>query len=456
MLEASETLLEDSDALYIVEDAVLELEDIQTEVKRDLQANIQTTTIANNDSADEIIAKAKMLSLLNEEFKVAFKDLISVNAGNVKNNESAIKTITNASRQQGNSTVMLSITIIVIACLVIGAIVYIIVLVTKPLDTLVSGIEDVSNGNFTTHFSVLNNDEFGLLSQAMNRMVEQTKDIIEQINFETEALLKTASDMEQNSLATKSLLKIEREEIDSVVIATEQMLNTVELVSNASRGSMISSNDTSIASTDGTAIVESNIRMVNELASEFNQAAAVVGDVEQHTVEIGRILDVIKDITAQTNLLALNAAIEAARAGEQGRGFAVVADEVRQLAFRTQGSTEEITQIIQNLHESSKNAVHLMKNSEKGVIETTQEAQKVNQVFSKISECVYDIRARIERVVIASEEQNTVSLDVQSRMKRIDNETERVEKMADEIVCQSSSVKQVTQRIATHLKKFVI
>ena len=449
MLEASETLLEDSDALYIVEDAVLELEDIQTEVKRDLQANIQTTTIANNDSADEIIAKAKMLSLLNEEFKVAFKDLISVNAGNVKNNESAIKTITNASRQQGNSTVMLSITIIVIACLVIGAIVYIIVLVTKPLDTLVSGIEDVSNGNFTTHFSVLNNDEFGLLSQAMNRMVEQT-------NFETEALLKTASDMEQNSLATKSLLKIEREEIDSVVIATEQMLNTVELVSNASRGSMISSNDTSIASTDGTAIVESNIRMVNELASEFNQAAAVVGDVEQHTVEIGRILDVIKDITAQTNLLALNAAIEAARAGEQGRGFAVVADEVRQLAFRTQGSTEEITQIIQNLHESSKNAVHLMKNSEKGVIETTQEAQKVNQVFSKISECVYDIRARIERVVIASEEQNTVSLDVQSRMKRIDNETERVEKMADEIVCQSSSVKQVTQRIATHLKKFVI
>ncbi len=457
LLEAVlDTLPEDSDAMFDTEDAIYELEDIQAEVTRELTANIQTTGQANNAVADAVVAKSSELSALNTEFALAFTELLAVNQQNVANNRGAIDTIAAASDLQASSSSYLGLGMVVIAVLLIAANVYIFISVTKPLDTLLKGIEKVSEGDFTTKFNALNNDEFGQLSLAMNRMVEKTKGMIQEVNHQSEHLLQTASAMEQNSLATKAAIQKERDEISSVIEATRQMLLTVESVSHATNESLTSSNETNAASKDGIAIVKNNIDKVNALAAEFNQAANVVTDVKQHSADIVRILEVIQEITEQINLLSLNAAIEAARAGEQGRGFAVVADEVRQLALRTQGSTGEITAIIQSLQHASQTAVDYMKHSEKGVLETTEEAQKINHVFGAITERASDIRARIDTVVVASEQQEVVSKDVQSRMQLIKDETEQVQNMAENVVTQSSSLKQVSERMASQLKQFVI
>ena len=456
LLVASESLDEDSEALYEIEDAMYELEDIQSELRRELLANIQTTATANNTVANDVIQGADDLTQLNIKFQNAFESLMAVNLANTMNNQNAIKTIERAEQKNLQAKVILTVTIIVIALLVIGVVTYTIVLVTKPLDAISAGIEKVASGDFTTEFKAIRQDEFGAVAYAMNQMVKKIKHTIEQISHETSVLLDTASNMETNSIATKKAIEKEQDEVNSVVCATQQMLQAVNAVTIASHESLKSSQASSEASEGGVEIVQENIRKVNELAQEFNQAASVVSNVQTHTEEIDKILEVIKDITEQTNLLALNAAIEAARAGEQGRGFAVVADEVRQLALRTQNSTSQITDIIQGLIASSQNAVNYMKNSEKGVLETTEEAKKINLVFETISEKVNDIRGRIDMVASASEEQSQVSQEVQTRMQSIEAETKNVFSMADEVVIKSSSLKQVSERIAHQLNQFTI
>ncbi|MGB3724671.1 MAG: methyl-accepting chemotaxis protein [Glaciecola sp.] len=456
LLLATDLLDEDSDVLFEIEDAIYELEDIQGELRRELQANIQTTATANNSVANDVINGANDLTKLNQDFQNAFDSLIAVNVSNTENNQNAISKIKNAEQENKHAKIITMITIVIIALIVIGVVVYTIILVTKPLDSLSQGIEKVAGGDFTTVFLSIRKDEFGDVSDAMNTMVSTIKQTIEDISQEASVLLDTASSMEENSMATKRAIEKEQDEVTSVVCATEQMLQTVKSVTIASHESLDSSQASNEASKNGVKIVKENIRKVNQLATEFNKAASVVSNVQTHTEEIHKILEVIKDITEQTNLLALNAAIEAARAGEQGRGFAVVADEVRQLALRTQNSTTQITDIIQGLIASSENAVALMKNSEHGVIETSEEAAKINRVFETISEKVADIQIRIDTVASASEEQSQVSQDVQKRMQNIDSETRNVYNMANDVVTKSSSLKQVSERIARQLNQFII
>ncbi len=453
---ATALLSEDDDLLYELEDAIYELEDIQSELKRELQANIEITSQANNNAADDVIEGANELNHLNLEFQNAFESLVAINAANTQNNQTAISIIEATKDKNLQSKMLLTVTIFVIASLVIGIVLYIIFLVTRPLTILQNGIAKLGKGDFTTQFEVIRDDEFGDLSKAMNNTVVNIKNTLTEIQKESRVLLETAGNMEQNSKNTKVAVQKEQDEVTSVVCATQQMLQAAGSVTKASNESLLSSQASSDASAKGVEIVKENIRKVNLLAEEFNQAASVVTNVQVHTEEIYKILEVIKDITEQTNLLALNAAIEAARAGEQGRGFAVVADEVRQLALRTQNSTTQITDIIQGLINSSQNAVNHMKNSEKGVLETSQEAEKINSVFEVISEKVADIKARIDTVASASEEQSQVSQLVQKRMESIEFGTKNVHRMADDVVDKSSSLKELSQRIASQLNQFTI
>ncbi|MBT1451804.1 methyl-accepting chemotaxis protein [Glaciecola sp. XM2] len=454
--ESLEELEPNGEGTFIIEDAIFELEDIQSQMQRDLTANIQTTGSANSDVANTVIEKSRLFLALNARFTSAFDELVAVNADNVQNNARAIETIGLAAAKQTRNSFILSAAIMVITAVIIGAIVYIILLVTRPLQSIVSDIEKVSSGDFTTRFKVNKKDEFGTVAYAMNKMVATTKALIEDIANESQSLTKTASDMEQNSIATTNAILSEQNDIQEVVAATGQMLSTVQSVAKASSETLASSKESGEAAQAGITIVQSNIEKVNELAAEFNRATDVVMRVEQHAVEIDSILGVIKDITEQTNLLALNAAIEAARAGEQGRGFAVVADEVRQLALRTQSSTTEITEIIARLHESSQNAVSLMKSSEHGVSDTTVEAQKVKDVFNAIMQKIDDIQSRIEMVASASNQQSAVSSIVQNKMQKIEQETEKVKEMAEQVVTQSSSLRSVSKNIASHLDQFII
>lgn len=456
LTEATETLPADSDALFVVEDSIFELEDIKTEVQRSFLSNIQTTTDANANTADDIVARAEELVTLNRGFNEAFNELITVNASNVQNNTSAIETIAQAQKQQLTNGIILSTSIIVIALLIVSAFVYITLLVTRPLNQLLEGVERVAEGDFTTTLNSTRKDEFGQLVDAMNKMIQKTKALIVEIDTETKRLLITAADIENISLQSSSAIGNQQGEINQVVSATNQMLTTVKSVASATQNSGNSSAGADAAAEDGVHIIENNIEEVNNLASEFNRATSVVTNVAEHTSEIERILDVIKEITNRTNLLSLNAAIEAARAGEHGRGFSVVADEVRQLALKTQDSTEEIANIISKLHNASNNAVEKMKNNEQQVLATIEETQRVNEVFNRIRERVNEIRLNIEMVATASVQQKTASDSVQSIMQLINSETQNIQTLSEEGVEQSATLKDVSHRLAKQLSEFTI
>ena len=165
---------------------------------------------------------------------------------------------------------------------------------------------------------------------------------------------------------------------------------------------------------------------INNIRNEINNSSAVVNQLEDKTAEIGKVLDVIRDIADQTNLLALNAAIEAARAGEQGRGFAVVADEVRKLASRTRESTTEVDTIIAELQGESSKAVQRMSSSSNLAKETIEVFQSADQLISELTHNISTISGELEQVAAAAEEQNTVASDIAMNLEVLNSISEMV------------------------------
>lgn len=444
----------DSEATFIAEDSIDELADIRNELSREFITTLEETTATNDTVSSSVVAKASELEQLNLAMSQAFEQLLENNKNIVSNNQNAIATIDATRDIQGGAAVTMAIAIFVIAIMVIAANIYIFILVTRPLDAINRVLGLLAQGDFRHSVDYPKQDEFGKLAASLNTMVSSMKLAINNVARESQRLQQTANEMAATSNETKHAVEKEQMEIQSIAAAMTQMLSTVHSVAQAANDTLTSSEDTKNASEQGIQIVGSNITTVKSLSNEILQASEVVSSVEKHTEAIDKILDVIKDITEQTNLLALNAAIEAARAGESGRGFAVVADEVRQLATRTQHSTEEIAVLIDRLHSSSKNAVAYMQNSEQSVQHTSTEASRTSEVFNQIVAKISAIRDQINAVAVASEEQNSVTQDVQSRIKNIEYEAEHVAKLADTVVSQSSAVKGASENMAQQLHNF--
>jgi methyl-accepting chemotaxis protein len=203
-------------------------------------------------------------------------------------------------------------------------------------------------------------------------------------------------------------------------------------------------------------VVTASIHSIEELAKEIGNASNVITNLEQDSENIGSVLDVIRGIAEQTNLLALNAAIEAARAGEQGRGFAVVADEVRTLASRTQQSTQEIQTMIERLQQGAHNAVDVMKASQSRTTDTVGHANKAGEALNSISNYVGDINDMNLQIASAAEQQSAVAEEINQNVVRITDIAQHTSDSMQEIASSSNDLAQLSSNLDTLVSNFKV
>jgi methyl-accepting chemotaxis protein len=291
--------------------------------------------------------------------------------------------------------------------------------ITKPIANALSAAEEIAEGNLTRPITVDGEDEAGRLLLAMSKMQDKLRDTLQRISGSATQLASAAEEL--NSVTDESArgLTQQNNEIEQAATAVNEMTSAVEEVArNAVSTSEASKNATTSAG-DGRDLVQETVSAIERMSADVQSTATLIGDLANESRDIGKVLDVIRGLADQTNLLALNAAIEAARAGEAGRGFAVVADEVRALAHRTQQSTSEIERMIGSIQSGTEHAVDSMRNSTERAESTLNIARGAGLSLDTINSAIVEINERNLVIASAAEEQAQVAREVDRNLVNI-------------------------------------
>jgi len=292
-------------------------------------------------------------------------------------------------------------------------------MIVGPLGETVALARRVASGNLTGSQPSARRDEVGQLQNAMHDMSESLRTLIGRIGGGVSQIAAAAEQLSAVTAQTSSGVQTQRIETDQVATAMNEMAATVqEVAQNAERASHAARQADQQAS-QGELVVRSAIDQVGALAGEVEASAGAIEALNEQSGRIGTVLEVIRAVAEQTNLLALNAAIEAARAGEQGRGFAVVADEVRALARRTHDSTEEIEGLIGNLQNVAHKAVEQMQTSRTLTQRTVELANEAGTALERITESVSTIEQMNQQIAAAAEQQSAVADDISQSITRV-------------------------------------
>ncbi|WP_051118142.1 methyl-accepting chemotaxis protein [Vibrio campbellii] len=317
----------------------------------------------------------------------------------------------------------------IVLYLIIAAIsTYIITRLLLPLQTLSDALSELSQGegDLTQRIKIERMDEIGELATHVNQFLAQMQTMLKSIVEDSEQLSEQAN--QANELSAMAAGRVEHQQNDVNQIATaihEMSATAAEVASHAELTASASQNSAS-ACMEGQNVIQKNREAIVELAEQVSDAASVISELEANTQSINQILSTIQGIAEQTNLLALNAAIEAARAGEQGRGFAVVADEVRVLSQRTHGSTEEIRTMIETLQNNTKLAVNSMQTSTSLADTSVDYAQQAHDSLTSITNSITEINDMAMQIASAAEEQRAVSEDISRNTQGIKDDADMI------------------------------
>ncbi len=331
-------------------------------------------------------------------------------------------------------------------------------LITRPIRNLLLRVEDISRGegDLTARVEIESSDEIGQLAQAFNRFLQKLHDIVSSIAGSSSQLAAASEELSLITADSAQNLHQQHSATDQVATAVNEMSATVqEVAQNASdAASAASSADENVQ--QGRQVVQQTVSAIMDLARDVDNAANVIRELNENSDSIGKVLDVIKGIAEQTNLLALNAAIEAARAGEQGRGFAVVADEVRTLASRTQESTQEIQEMIEKLQVGAENAVRVMDDGCNKAGQTVKLAEDAGESLNAITDAVTRISQMNIQIATAAEEQNAVTEEINRNVVNISQISDNTSSAAGQIESSSSTLAQLAADLQQQVDQFRI
>ncbi len=305
--------------------------------------------------------------------------------------------------------------------------------IVAPMRTVVERLNEIASGDgdLTQRLQIQSQDEMGALSGAFNLFLDKLRGTISQVVTAVEGTRDTAQQANYVSGQTRDRLQYQFREIDQVAAAFEEMHATSANIADRAGQAVEAADEAEHAAQHGKAVVEESLQAMDALMNYISDAKPQVERLAENSNNINKILDVIKGIAEQTNLLALNAAIEAARAGEQGRGFAVVADEVRNLASRTQESVGQIHGVINELQTGTHSVVTSILGSHKQADETLHNVQQSVGVLEQITRSIAVIQEMNEHIAHAVQEQSKVSGDISSSVSNIRDVSSDITGMAD-------------------------
>nr|WP_236185790.1 methyl-accepting chemotaxis protein [Pseudomonas protegens] len=291
--------------------------------------------------------------------------------------------------------------------------------ITLPIANALRAAEEIAEGNLTRPITVDGSDEAGRLLQAMVTMQEKLRDTLQSISGSAHQLASAAEELNSVTEEGARGLSQQNNEIEQAATAVNEMTSAVEEVARNAVSTSEASKSATTSAGDGRDLVRETVSAIERMSSDVQGTASLIGDLANESRDIGKVLDVIRGLADQTNLLALNAAIEAARAGEAGRGFAVVADEVRALAHRTQQSTSEIERMIGSIQSGTEHAVDSMRNSTERAESTLSIARGAGQSLDTINSAIIEINERNLVIASAAEEQAQVAREVDRNLVNI-------------------------------------
>ncbi|KPD21504.1 MULTISPECIES: methyl-accepting chemotaxis protein [Idiomarina] len=326
--------------------------------------------------------------------------------------------------------------------------------ISQPLSRVNHMLNIMADGNLTERVDYNAQDEFGELASNTNKLTGNLRKLIEGIANRATQLATAAEESSNVSDETTNAIDEQRRQIEQVATATQEMNNTASEMADGADQALQEIQHSDDEAKRVREISDKNRTTIEGLAREIQSASEVIDQLSENSKNIGGILDVIRGIADQTNLLALNAAIEAARAGEQGRGFAVVADEVRTLASRTQESTEEIQDMIESLQNDSQRAVSVMNKGREQAELSVQQSDEAAQALQSITESVHQASDSSNHIANAAKEQSSTAHDISERLEAIVSIAEQTASGSKQTAQASNEVAKLADELQDSIKSF--
>ncbi|MEW6419981.1 MAG: methyl-accepting chemotaxis protein [Nitrospirota bacterium] len=323
--------------------------------------------------------------------------------------------------------------------------------ITKPLNEAVVITNKVAEGDLTVNLETRSKDEIGQVCMAVKTMTEKLKKVVGDLKSASDSMASASQQLRASSEQMTRSVTEQSGRASQIATSSNEMSQTVvDIAKNASNIASSASGTSAIAK-DGEGIVNKSIEEVKAISDTVHESAKLMASLGERSRQIGDIVNVIKDIADQTNLLALNAAIEAARAGEQGRGFAVVADEVRKLAERTAKATSEIGEMIGAIQDEVEMAVTSMEKGTKRVEVGVEFSSQASDALRKIVDSVNELQSMVQQIASSTEEMSTVSEQISGDIETIANVSKETSTSSEQVAQSSSDL----ARLATNLQGLV-